>query len=179
LETIFNFLEFVNEQAAFHEKKAVENQGNSKRAWRHKETAKTFRGLANEIDSLRHAIILRKPKGINPLALTTADVDGLPVELQKQLVNRPENDKVETDVVSIINDAGGTLLLDHIIIQLFRRTAVIHDRATLVSKIYRMNKKGLVFSAPGKKGVYTTIQPSEEEAAEDAPESLGLIAGDP
>jgi hypothetical protein len=159
VESIFGFIDFVNTQAAFHERKAIEYQGN-KREWLHKRTAETFRALQRDIEGLRVATILRRPAGINPLAVSQNDISGLPPEVLQQLLNRPENDRLESEIVDIINGAGGTLLIDHIIIGLYKRTKVAHERAQLVSKIYRMNKKGLIYSAPGKKGVYTTIPPS-------------------
>ncbi len=159
MESIFAYLDFVNKQAEFHEKKIVEFQGN-KRAWIHKTTARNFRGLQKEIENLRSATIIRKPNGINPLALSANDVSGLPPALLDQLLNKPEQDSLETEICDIINGAGGTLLIDHIIIGLFKRTGTVHDRPQLVSKFHRMNKKDLIFSVPGKKGVYTTIKPS-------------------
>jgi len=165
VESIFNFAAFVKEQAEFHERKAKEFQ-RTKREWLHKTTAAKFRALEHELDELRQATILRRPEGINPLALSPADVSGLPPELLQQLLNRPENDRLETDIVDIINGSGGTLLIDHIIIRLYSRTGVVHERTQLVSKIHRMNKKRLIFSVPGKKGVYTTIPPTDSQHME-------------
>jgi hypothetical protein len=165
MESIFSYVAFVKEQAEFHERKAVEHQ-RTKREWLHKTTAKKFRGLESAMEELQQATILRRPAGINPLALSPSDVSGLPDDLLKQLLNRPENDPLETDIVDIVNGSGGTLLIDHIIIRLYNRTGVVHDRTQLVSKIHRMNKKRLIFSAPGKKGVYTTIPPTDAQHME-------------
>jgi hypothetical protein len=173
MESIFGYADFVNKQAEFHEKKVEEFQGN-KRAWVHKTTARSFRGLQKEIENLRSATIIRKANGINPLALSPNDVSGLPPALLEQLLNKPEQDSVETEICDIINGAGGTLLIDHIMIALFKRTGMIHDRPQLVSKIHRMNKKDLIFSVPGKKGVYTTIKPSHphnHHQPEDIPDA--------
>lgn len=161
MESIFSYLDFVNAQAVFHERKAQEFQG-SKRERLHKNTGEQFRGLQAAIEELRNATILRQLPGANPLALTSADVKDLPPDLLKQLVNLPESDKLETDIVDIINEAGGTLLLDHLLITLYKRTKEIYQRPLIVSKLYRMNKKGLVFST-SKKGVYTTILPSKSD----------------
>lgn len=162
MESIFDYLDFVNKQIAFHDQKAIEYHG-TKREWAHKKTANKFQGLKAEIEGLRGAVILRQPEGRNPLALAPADVKDLPPELIEQLVNLPDNDKLENDILEIINDAGGTLLLDHLLIALYKKSGEIHQRNLLVSKLYRMNKKGLVFSAPAKKGAYTTIKPADEE----------------
>lgn len=177
MESIFDSLEFVKEQESFHEKKAQELQGD-KRGPRHKNTAEKFAALRRQIELLQDATILRQIPGANPLAITTADVKDLPPELLKQLVNLPESDKLESDILEIINGAGGTLLLDHLLITLYKRTGEIHQRPLLVSKLYRMNKKGLVFSST-KKGVYTTIRPTQEDAEQieieidDEPEGAG------
>jgi hypothetical protein len=165
MESIFEYVGFVNEQVEFHTRKAQEFHGH-KRERLHKKTAERFRGLLAQIEMLQSATILRQIPGSNPLAITTADVKDLPPDLLKQLVNLPDHDRLENDIVDIINGAGGTLLLDHLLITLFKRTGEIHLRAQLVSKLYRMNKKGLIY-ATSKKGVYTTIPP-EQDAGENS-----------
>ena len=173
MQSIFDYLEFVNKQAAFHEQKAQEFQGD-KRHWLHRKTAERFHGLASQIESLKKATILRQVPGANPLALTSGDVEGLPPELLEQLVNLPDSDKLEAEIVEIINQAGGTLLLDHLLISLFRRTGEVYQRHLLVSKLYRMNKKGLVFST-SKKGVYTTIRPLEADKGDIEDDQTGEL----
>lgn len=156
MDRIFRYLDFVNEQATFHERKALEFKGQN-RERPHRITADKLRGLAAEIESLRNATILRLKPGEDPLSLNPIDVKGLPEELLAQLVNLPDSDKLETEIVQIINEAGGTLLLDHLLIALYRRTGEVHQRSQIISKLYRMSKKRLVFSSPVKKGAYTTI----------------------
>jgi hypothetical protein len=162
MKTIFEYVDFVNKQFTFHVEKAEEFQG-TKRGWAHKTTAQRFQGLREAIEALKKVKFLEPPEGLNPLALSPEDIKDIPPELRSQLVNLPDSDKLESDVIDIINGAGGTLLLDHILLALYRRTGEIHQRTLLVSKLYRMNKKGLVFSSPAKKGAYTTIRPPEEE----------------
>lgn len=162
MTTILKMLPFVKQQADFHHKKAEEFQ-RSARGTLHKKTADKFDELVAAIEELRTATILVQKPGENPLLITSADVQGLPPELMDQLVNLPDNDKLENDIIDLINSAGGTLLLDHILIGLYRRSGEIHQRNLIVSKLYRMNKKGVVFSSPLKKGAYTTIKPENDK----------------
>ena len=96
----------------------------------------------------------------NPLALTSADVAGLPDDVIKEL-NISESDKLELSIIELVNGAGGTLILDKIIAGLHWMTGETHQRVTLTSKLYRMGRKGLIFSVPKKKGVYTTVRPED------------------
>jgi hypothetical protein len=94
------------------------------------------------------------PRGFfdNPLALTQSDLGGLPEDLVEQL---SDLDELEGEILKLMDLAGGTLILDKIIAGLFHMTGKSHQRNQLTAKLYRMTKKGLVWSVPKKKGVYT------------------------
>lgn len=70
---------------------------------------------------------------------------------------------MEFEIVRVINNAGGILSLDKLIIDLFRRTKDVHRRTPLISRLYRMSQKGLIYSVPNRKGFYATRQISEPE----------------
>ena len=107
----------------------------------------------------------------NPLTLTQDDLVGLPKELLEQL-NISEADRADAIIMDLINAAGGTLLLDKILIGLYKATGQIHQRNQNISRIYRLGKKGLVFSVPRKKGLYTTAKP--ETASRQTARSRGI-----
>ena len=97
--------------------------------------------LDRYLEKLESATVIFNPRGLNPLALSRRDVEGLPEQLLEQLINVPEDDDLESFIVEIINDCGGTLVLDHLLIQLYQRTGEVHQRQSIVSKLYRMTKK--------------------------------------
>ena len=73
-------------------------------------------------------------------------------------------DEIEDQLVTVINACGGTATLDQILVGLYRKFKVYQKRRFLQNKLYRMP---MIWSVPGRKGVYTTEQPEEEPEAEE------------
>ena len=105
--------------------------------------------------------------------LTTAlppelgDIHDLPGEVLDELSIATSN-TIDDQLVTVVNAYGGTATLDQILVGLYRKFKVFQKRRFLQNKLYRMP---MVWSLPGKKGVYTTEQPEEEpepEAEEDS-----------
>jgi len=189
MANLLSFLAFVKDQASFHERQAAKQaaMGNAKRQAKHVATSARFAELGEAIESAQVqldaaqspaaqlALLATYPSGIpesHALTLRPEDLAGLPPELLKQL-KITEGDKLEAAIVEVINEAGGTIILDKLLIGLYRKTKEIHQRTTTVGRLYRMSQKGLVFSVPRKKGVYTTNPAlgvlASEEPAEDTP----------
>lgn len=170
--TILNkYLPFVNEQIAFH-KKAMEKFGqNTFRANLHKTTAEKFASLAADLEIADNLITATplpesevRPKGPIQLSLTIEDIEGLPDELVREL-SLSDGDKTEFAVVNAIEEAGGIISLDKLLIALYKKTGEIHRRNLLISRLARMAGKGTIYYVPGRKGVYSTDQLSNEQAA--------------
>jgi hypothetical protein len=68
------------------------------------------------------------------------------------------------EIEHIIAQSGGFLSLDKIMVELYKRTREIHKRNTLTSRLYRMAQRGTIYNVPGKKGVYSTYEISEQDA---------------
>ena len=188
MANILSYLQFVNDQASFHERQAGKQAalGNTKRQAKHAATASRFKELAASIQEAATQLeAAQSPAGqlallayggtpptseSSALTLRPEDLAGLPPELLLQL-KITEGDKLEAAIVEIINEAGGTIILDKLLIGLYRKTNDIHQRSTLVGRLYRMSQKDLVFSVPRKKGVYTTNPalgvPASEGGADD------------
>ena len=105
--------------------------------------------------------------------LTTAvppeigNIHDLPGEVLDELSIATSN-TIDDQLVTVVNAYGGTATLDQILVGLYRKFKVFQKRRFLQNKLYRMP---MVWSLPGKKGVYTTEQPEEEpepEAEEDS-----------
>lgn len=160
-----NLLPFVKGQAAFHRKMSL-SQGltsNPKRQALHRDLADQFGELIDAIteaiETLSSIPAPSSPEN-NPLELNPEDLAGLPPELLSQL-SVTESDKLDGMIVDIIKSSGGSMLLDKLMIALFKRSGEIQQRPQLISRLYRLSKKGKVFSVPKKKGVYTTDRPLE------------------
>jgi hypothetical protein len=158
-------LDFVNAQRAFHEKRAASFLPESSRRRIHLATSEKFKALFDEIVNslpiLQAAQSKLRPKQLR-LALSPADIRELPQELLNEL--SIAGDLIEFTVVELIETLGGVASLDQILVGLFRRTGEIHKRSAMVSRLYRMAQRGVIYSVPGRKGVYSIEPITEEEA---------------
>jgi hypothetical protein len=170
------FLEFVNAQAAFHARKAREfSTSTPRRSEQHTRICEQFTELAlfltkqeSEIAHL-HAELATRPKISAPtqrqLSLRLDDLVDLPDALIQEL-SITDGDRMDFTIQALINEHGGAMSLDQLLIALFRKTGEVHKRANLNSRLYRMSTKGDLFSVPGKKGVYATRELTPEETKE-------------
>jgi hypothetical protein len=86
-----------------------------------------------------------------------SDLADLPAELLLELSGGA---LAEVDpLIKIINDRGGTATLDEILIDLYRKYGEIGKRTLIGNKLYRLGRRELVWSLPGRKGIYTTNKP--------------------
>jgi hypothetical protein len=163
MKILADFRPFVKGQMDFHARRARNPQYSTERQKIHQATADDFMALLEAIETAPPPTV----KTSDPLTLLPEDIAGLPPELLAQL-NISEGDKLDATIVEVINEAGGTLLLDKILIGLYKKTGEIHQRTQTISRIYRMGKRGLVHSVSGRKGVYTTLDNSNGEEVEEA-----------
>jgi transposase-like protein len=59
----------------------------------------------------------------------------------------------------VVDNVKAETLLDTILIELWRRFKVEETRKFLQNKLWRMAQKKLIYTVPGKKGVYTAMEP--------------------
>jgi hypothetical protein len=101
--------------------------------------------------------------------LTTAlppdldDIHDLPEELLAEL-SVLKTDEIEDQIVTVVNSYGGSADLDRILVGLFRKFGVSQKRRFIQNKLYRMD---MIWSVDGRKGVYTTQEPSIEAEIEE------------
>lgn len=148
---------------------------------------------AHEIDLRRHhrrplhVHLFGTPVTPEPSERRADDLSDLPPELLKEL---SDNARGEADpIIKVIEGRGGTATLDEILIDLYRKFKEVGKRPIVANKLYRLSRRGLCWSVPGKKGCYTTIEPdrvSDEETDEGPdggtpePSSNGTgVAGSP
>ncbi|TXI48455.1 MAG: hypothetical protein E6Q50_10725 [Lysobacter sp.] len=164
-------VDFVKTQVTFHERKAAYFErglarypANQKRMEAHREMAAKFSELWAFLMAMHIDGTAAPSRNVRPLrlGLTPEEIDGLPAELLEEL-SISEADKADFAVLSVIDEAGGVLSLDKILIALYRKTGEINKRTQLNSRIYRMMQKGMVYSVNGRKGVYSTRELTEAE----------------
>lgn len=184
--SIENYRDFVKSQQDYHQHSATRMREKSPdRSQRHNELAQKFGGLLAAIDaslaktsqagdsapSDNQSSLAPLPEGqyaaslfSNPVAILPEDLVGLPEELIEQL-GITETDRFEMNVLNLVNQAAGkTMSLEKILLGLFHMTKEVHNRTQLANRLYRMTKKGRIYTVPGKKGIYTTQPPSSTES---------------
>lgn len=180
MESLTDALIFVNGQIAFHERKTrLFEETNPRRFAQHTKVCEQFAALAaflqaqaEHVDKLEDQLAER-PAGAPAsqlngapiqLSLRLEDIQDLPDELIREL-SITDGDKMDFTIQGLMQEHGGIMSLDQLLIGLYRKTGEIHKRPNLNARLYRMTKKNAVFDVPGRKGVYSVRPLSEGESA--------------
>lgn len=87
--------------------------------------------------------------------ISFSDLSGLPESILKEL-GSSETIQKDQQIIEVIKKAGGTATLSEILIGLYRLYGLEEKRRLLNSRLYSMvERRGLLKTVPGKKGVYT------------------------
>lgn len=173
MNILSEYLDFVKEQVLVQQKLAKKY---ILPEWRHKihtDSSKKFAELAETIEKTL-SYIKELEKRPNPeklqikqsFELSYDEVEGLPEELIKEL-SISETDKIEHIIKTLIDGAGGILNIDRILIGLYGYTKEVHKRNATTARLYRMCQKGLIYSVPNRKGLYSTIENSNLEPVQN------------
>jgi hypothetical protein len=123
---------------------------------------------SNSIRHMRNAVALeetiaeleRLERITQPIPASYGDLSDLPPSLLKELSGLRTDDR-EQQLYTIIGSADGEVDLDAILIELWRRFEVEETRKFLQNKLWRMAQKGMIWTVPGKKGVYSATKPTD------------------
>ena len=168
MDKIDSNITFVKDQIAFQSRMANKYAMQPYREGLHLKSVNNLQDILVILEAIKSN---NGAGDINPASNTNArrrimlsleDVKDIPTELLNEL-NLTDTDKQEMLIESIIADAGGILSLDKIIVELYRRTGQIHKRNNVISRLYRMGNRGLIYSLPSKKGLYSTSELSEQD----------------
>lgn len=118
-------------------------------------------------EAYNHILVLEAQTSALPPDL--GNIHDLPEELLAEL-SVAKTDELEDQIVTVINAYGGTATLDQILVGLFRKFKVIQKRRFIQNKLYRMD---MVWSVPGRKGVYSTTEPARAETDAEIEAILG------
>lgn len=122
-------------------------------------TARQLMAAAEELDRLTN-LTTAIPKNLG-------DLSDLPAELVEEL-SLTKVDELEHQIVTVINACEGTANIDQILVGLFRKFSITQKRRFLQNKLYRMMKSDVIFSVPGKKGLYSTEEQEPEDDSSSA-----------
>lgn len=103
------------------------------------------------IEELENARQIMKPI---PVSEEMGDLSDLPPSVVRELA-AARTDQLEDRIHQIMAAAGGVADIDLILVMLWRRYKEEQKRRFIQNKLYRMMHKGMVFSVPGRKGVYS------------------------
>jgi hypothetical protein len=138
---------------------ANEAEGKHLVARRQERNADALEAIAAELENFRRIS--------QPVPSSYGDLSDIPPELMKELAGIKIDD-LEQQLATIIRSTDGEVQIDALLIELFRRFKVIQTRKFLQNKLWRMAQKGLVYSVPGRKGVYLSEAPKRAPSAFDS-----------
>lgn len=128
-------------------------KGDEARVQAYDERLAALRAVVEEVENFRRVT--------KPVPASYGDLSDLPAELVKELSGIKVDD-LEQQLFTIIKTGGDEVDLDAILIELFRRFKIMQTRKFLQNKLWRMAQKEVVFSVPGRKGVYTAVKPTDD-----------------
>lgn len=193
MSVLEDHIEFVNGMQSFQLSQVKKFAGQDKRVALHQNSANKCSDLIAFLESLKSqtanasSFVQKASQPAIRLNLIAEEIEGLPSELLEEL-SISESDKVEFRIVSLINEMGGVASLDRLLVAIYRKTGEVMKRTALNQRLYRMAQKEMIFSVPGKKGIYSTRIFSDEEASKlsgavsvehVAPNNLLLALGSP
>jgi hypothetical protein len=130
---------------------SAQGKGDAPSAARHTRTATALEETLAELERLERIT--------QPIPASYGDLSDLPPSVLKELSGIKADDR-EQQLYTIIRSADGDEVeLDTILIELWRRFKIEETRKFLQNKLWRMAQKKLIYTVPGKKGVYTAMEP--------------------
>lgn len=110
----------------------------------------------------------------NPESLTPFAISSIPADL-KNKISLTDTDKFEIEVINLVNKAKGKRMsLNNLLVALKLTTGIAYSRSILNNRLYRMVKKDILFSVPGRKGLYTTNQDIQYESNKEESKEVDL-----
>jgi hypothetical protein len=165
---IDKYVDFVKEHVALQHKLAKKYEDSPFRKNQHLDSAKGFSDLGQFLAEIQKkgtgdtSYLNRGDSPLKRLHLTFEDISDL-TEDQLRELNLTEADRQDLVVEHMIAQNGGIYSLDKIMVDLFRQTKEFPKRPTIISRLYRMVGKGMIYNVPGKKGVYSTYEMTEQD----------------
>ncbi len=164
-ETITEQTAFVKAQIEFHLERVERFDDKDFRKKKHIETANKFKSL---LKCLENVPLDQEDSSNERLFLKSEDIEDLPEELLEEL-SISKADKTEFAILEIFGEQNRIMMsLDQIMIALYKKNKEIVKRTALTNRLYRMCSKELMYSMPGKKGIYSIKSDNIDNEIKDA-----------
>jgi len=112
----------------------------------------------------------------NPESLTPFAIGSIPADLKDE-ISLTDTDKFEIEVINLINKAKDKRIsLNNLLVALKLTTGIAYSRSILNNRLYRMVKKDILFSVPGRKGLYTTNRDIQYESNKEESKEIDLYS---
>lgn len=161
MKNVEDFLSFVKSQSDFHERQAIRFRDNERRNKLHSGTSEMLNQLYEYLLSTK-SVSKKTDTQTNGMSLSWSELEELPQELIEEL-SITDSDRLDYSIVELIDKCGGVASLDRILVGIYKLTGEILKRVNLNARLYRMGQKEMIFSVPGKKGIYSTSKLKNEE----------------
>lgn len=156
-------IEFVKSQIEHHKRTITfyqDRRNDPAKAARHRGILRRFEELLPKMVKIAELgdIPDLEVTEVKKIGSRFGDLSDLPDELKTQLVSI-QYDALEQQIIDTVNDNFDHIAsIDEILVSLWRSHGDLHQRDIIANKIYRMTRKEQLYSVPGRKGVYSTIE---------------------
>lgn len=150
----------MSEHSDYVKRAAERFRVNSEREGLSPDRAAEFRAEADSLDAAADELI-RLAGLTSALPQDIGNVHDLPEDLLAEL-SVVKTDDLEDQIVTVINAYEGVADIDRVLIGLYRKFSVKQKRRFIQNKLWRMKDSGVLWTVPGKKGVYSTSEPVDE-----------------
>ena len=120
----------------------------------HFQTIKQLAELNNLIEELDQKLT----PALSPITILPSELMDIPDDLRSQL----STDTFELKILEIIEDFKGTISLDRLLLEWYKRYNNVLNRRNVTAKLYRMVKSGMLYSG-NQKGVYSIHDPKKND----------------
>ena len=150
-------LEFVNQEAVYHDaqlSKYLASNDKDAQSSPHYQKKRQFTTLHNLLVDIQ----IRLAPNKSTSTILPSELEGLPKELLEQL----STDTHEINILKIMEDHGGPISLDRLILNYYKRHSEVLDRRKLTAKLYRMCKSRSLYTV-GERGIYSLYEPEKTD----------------
>lgn len=150
-------IEFVSQEAVYHDEQSSSllaiDEKDSKGLFHHQKIGQ-YSALYNLLVNIQNRLDLSKSTS----TILPSELEGLPEELLEQL----STDNLEINILKIMEDYGGPISLDRLILSYYKIHGVVLERRKLTAKLYRMCKSNTLYSV-GERGIYSLYEPENTD----------------
>ena len=148
MSSVTSFIPFIKSQAEIYLSAATKAPTDE----RFSNAANSFANLLKLLEEVAEKERVAQQESAQ--SLSWSELKGLPDELLAEL-KISGSDRLEFDILDVIAKQGGIANLDRILLELYKLRAEVFKRQDINSRLYRMTKRGMLHSVPGRRGVYS------------------------